>query len=182
MKEHFPFQEDTLKMWICWKQKTFRFWTQDSFKILDKGLLYTGLISATTAFMFFLFPELSISILFGNKYLPAVPLLRLFSLAMVPLALINIIMNFNLARERMGFIYSFIGFSILEVILIGMFHSSLNQVLLILIGVLTTLFTINIGLVWVDRRRAKVTVQRQIEKENLIWGIHLLQWLQEYVS
>jgi O-antigen/teichoic acid export membrane protein len=128
---------------------------QDSFHMLDKGLLYTGVISATTAFIFFLFPELSISTLFGNKYLAAAPLLRLFSLAMVPLALINIIMYFNLARDRTAFIYSFIGFSILEVILIALFHGSLSHVLFILIGVLTTLFVINLGIVSIDRRSTK---------------------------
>jgi O-antigen/teichoic acid export membrane protein len=122
------------------------------YKILDKGLLYTLAFSAIGVVVFLIFPELSIRILFGERFISAAPLLKFYGLAMMFMALISVLMNFNLARQKTGFIYTLgIGCAAL-ITMINLFHDSLLTVILIILSVNLVLSVVNILMVYQDRR------------------------------
>jgi O-antigen/teichoic acid export membrane protein len=60
------------------------------------------------------------------------PLLRVFGIVMSPFALINILIFYNLARHKTRFLYFLLSGTLLQVILLTIFHTSLPQVILIL--------------------------------------------------
>ncbi len=94
-----------------------------------------------------------IKLLFGAKFIPAAPLLKIFGLAMVPFTLVNLIMEFFLARHRTGFIYSLLAGFILQIALIWRYHQTLSQVIYVIIFVGTGLLLTNLGLVILEKRR-----------------------------
>lgn len=73
---------------------------RDPRPFLWKALSYTLLLSGTGALLCWLFPDLILGFLFGQKYLDASPLLRLYGMAMLPLALVLVLMNFVIAQGR----------------------------------------------------------------------------------
>lgn len=124
----------------------------NTFKILDKALFYTVGISMLGVLGFFLFPELAIKILFGNKFSNAAPLLKFYGLAMMFMAIMSILISFNLARHKTGFIYSLVVGCILLIILLNIFHSSLFTVIFIIMAVNFCLAAINLWMVYQDKR------------------------------
>jgi len=125
---------------------------KDTYGLLNKGLLLTAILAGTGMLSFLVMPEIMITFLFGNKFIEAAPLLRLFGVAMFPLALINIIINFNLARNKSRFIYSLVISCLLEVLLIIFFHNSLLYILYILIGNGILLLFLNIIFILIEKR------------------------------
>ena len=63
-------------------------------------------------------------------------------------------MFFNLAVHRLRFLYTFIVGSLAEILLIYMFHNSLQQVIYILLSVGCTLLVANVFLAWDDMRKS----------------------------
>ncbi|OGW51436.1 MAG: hypothetical protein A2Z50_01950 [Nitrospirae bacterium RBG_19FT_COMBO_42_15] len=122
------------------------------YKILDKGLLYTLAFSAIGVVVFLIFPELSIRILFGERFISAAPLLKFYGLAMMFMAIISVLMNFNLARQKTGFIYTFVIGCAALITMLSLFHDSLLTVILIILSVNLILLVINILMVYQDRR------------------------------
>jgi len=66
--------------------------------ILKKSLLLTLLASIAIAIVFFLIGKFAILILYGQAYLPSVPILYWLGLAMIPLSLLQSWMNYWLAK------------------------------------------------------------------------------------
>jgi len=129
----------------------------NAFRLLDRGMLYAGGIAGAGAIGYALFPELFLRMLFGGKYAAASPLLRLFGVAMVPLSLMAVLMHFNLAQRRTRFLISMAAACILEVVLIGVYHTDLHTVLWILLGVGGALCLGNVGeIVWERMRSEKL--------------------------
>lgn len=124
----------------------------DSFKILEKGLIYTVIISLAGVFGFFLFPELAITMLYGKKFIAAVPLLKFYGLAMMFMAIISILISFNLARHRNDFIYTLVAGCIVLAVLLHFFHNSLSTVIFIITAVNLCLVTVNLWMVYQDRK------------------------------
>lgn len=125
---------------------------QDTFKLLDKGLLYTFAIALAGVAGFTVFPETAIMLLFGQKYASAAPLLKYYGLAMTFLSIVSIFISFNLARHRTGFVYSLIAACAALVILIHYFHGSLMNVILIIAAVSACLALFNFFLIYRDRK------------------------------
>lgn len=124
----------------------------DAFKILDKGVLYTVAISLIGVLGFLLFPELAIKILFGNRFVAAAPLLKFYGLAMMFMAIISILINFNLARHRTEFIYSLGAGCVVLITLINLFHDSLLTVIFIIMAISISLAVVNLMMVYKDRK------------------------------
>lgn len=124
---------------------------QDTYRILGKGLVYTAFISIAGVLVFTFFPELILKIMFGNKFLTIAPLLKYYGLAMMFMALINILMNFNLARNRTGFLYSLGGGCLLLVLSIHLFHGSLLSVIMAVITLGFLLTGANFWMAYRDR-------------------------------
>ncbi len=84
---------------------------------------------AGTAFFIF-FPHLWLSLLYGQRYRAAAPLLPLFALFMSSLAVLNLLMQFTLARKDKRGLY-FMGFAfITQIIFILLWHQNLQAVVL----------------------------------------------------
>ncbi len=124
---------------------------RDAFAVLDRGLLVTALMSAAGVAAFALFPELAIRMLFGKRFIAAAPFLKLYGLAMAFMAVISVLISFNLARNRTGFIYSLAAASIALFALLHVFHGGLQAVMFVVLGVHTALAAFNLFLVYRER-------------------------------
>ena len=111
--------------------------------ILKKSLLYVGALCGTAALICLLFPGLIIRLLSGEEHLHCIPLARIFSVTMVFFALVYVFLFYHLSIHRLGFIYSLVLLTVLQVLLIILFHQSLSQVLYIMCGNAMLLFLIN---------------------------------------
>jgi len=125
---------------------------KDPFAILGKGLASSALLCAGGILFCFFFAHVII-LIFGSQYLPIVPLIRVFGAAITPLGLTFILLHFNLAQERTGFIYLLLGGALLEVILLSLFHNTLLQVLLILGIVGGLMFLALLSLILYEKKR-----------------------------
>lgn len=120
---------------------------KDSSSILKKSLLICVLLCSVGILTCFFFPRFIILTVFGSEYLNISSLLRVFGIAISPLVLVHLLINYNLARHRTKFLYVLVFGVVFYVILLSLFHSSLKQVVLILGSVGTLTLILNIGLV-----------------------------------
>ncbi len=108
--------------------------------VLNKCLGAVGLISGL-AFVFALFfPEFILKTLTGHSQPQAVNLVKFFALSMAFFALVNIFMIYNLSIHNMRYIYSLLIVSCVQLLSICLFHSTLEQVLTILVLGAVSLF------------------------------------------
>ena len=104
---------------------------EKSTKLLNGTLLYSAIISVAGIAVCFLASDLIASFIgkdprnFGRIG----ELIRYFGMAITPIALMNILIHYNLALHRMGFIYSIILGAAVFITSLVLFHSSLLQVL-----------------------------------------------------
>jgi O-antigen/teichoic acid export membrane protein len=105
---------------------------KDSKNLLLKAMGLTAVLSGFTVGLYVFYPSVVV-LLFGQKFSEAVSLIGLFGLTMFPFALVNIVINFYLARRDSGFIYLLAGSTILQMVLIMFFHQSLQQILTIML-------------------------------------------------
>lgn len=122
----------------------------NSYIILKKSVVLAGTLSCLGLQAYLFFPELLVTILMGAKHASTAPLVRFYGLAMLPFAFINIFMYYNLATHEMKFLYTLVAGSLLEILLIYMYHDSLRQVIYLLIVVGCTLLIPNAWLIWAD--------------------------------
>jgi O-antigen/teichoic acid export membrane protein len=120
---------------------------KDSSSILKKSLLICVFLCSVGILICFFFPRFIIVTVFGSKYLNISSLLRVFGIAISPLMVLHLLINYNLARYRTKFLYVLVFGVVFYVILLSLFHSSLKQVVLILGSVGTLTLILNIGLV-----------------------------------
>jgi O-antigen/teichoic acid export membrane protein len=118
-------------------------------RILRNSLAYVFLLSIAIVAGFWLFPDTVVTMLFGNQYPGAIPLIGMFGIALMLFSLINILLTFNMAIKRMTFLAPLVAFTVLEAALIYAFHASLMQVVNI---VTLSLFTLFIVWVIIDRK------------------------------
>jgi O-antigen/teichoic acid export membrane protein len=124
---------------------------KDASHILKKGLVYTALLAGGGVLLFWIMPEFLLGFLFGQRYLAAAPLLGIFGLAMFPMAMLGILISFNLARNQVKLIYPLLVGAIIQITLIHFYHQTLNQVLWIIVGMGTLLFITNLGMILRDK-------------------------------
>ena len=112
--------------------------------LLKKSLLYVGLMCGMSALFCFLFPELIIKFLSGEENPECIPLVRIFSVTMVFFALVYTLQFYHLSIHSSSIIYFLVLLTIIQVVLICMFHNTLSQVLYIMFGISVLLFLINL--------------------------------------
>lgn len=108
--------------------------------IFKKSLIITGLLSCIITLFYFLFPTLIVNAIFGSQYLEIVPLLGFFGIFMSLFSLSYICVLNKLAIGKKKFIWLIAAAVLFEIILISIFHSSLNQIVIILIALNLILF------------------------------------------
>ncbi len=118
---------------------------QDPMHLLLKALTYTIVLSGLGVLGYMMFPNFIMNLLFGQRYVDAASILGLYGLAMLPMGLLLIIMNYNLARNSAKFVKYLAVFTCFQIFLIVLIHQTLDQILWIMLGcggmaVLTILF------------------------------------------
>jgi len=117
--------------------------------LLRKSLLYTGSISLLIIAVFIIAPEFIVRILFGSKFMGINDLIVYFAVALAFLSVTNAIVFYDLATRKYRFLYILGIISLLEVVLISLFHDNTLMVVRILTALMSVLF---IG-VWFCEKR-----------------------------
>ncbi len=113
---------------------------RDARPLLHKALFLSICVLVFGMLICFLFPEFLLAVLTKKQQLTTaevssstlLPLLRTFGAAMSPFALSYVLIYYNLACNRTRFVYVLIVATVLEVILIAIFHATLLQVILVM--------------------------------------------------
>ncbi len=102
---------------------------QNSNKVFLLSFLMTLGISLGVLLIYYLFPVLSIKILFGQEYLDGSKYLFLFGIFMTLFALSSLIFNYFLSIEQTKVVYISIVVSLMQIIGILIWHGSIYQVI-----------------------------------------------------
>lgn len=117
-------------------------------KMLLKSLGLTAVVSAAAIIFCYFFPDFVIGLLFGAEYKGIAPVVKIFGAAILPLVLINVVMNYCLAIHRYAMIYIMYAGIILYAVLLWFFHASFMQVI-------TILFSVNLAILLLSLITAK---------------------------
>jgi O-antigen/teichoic acid export membrane protein len=90
--------------------------------------------------IYFLFPEVMVSLLFGNQYLPAAPYLFYFAVFLSLYALSSLLVNFYLSVKKVKTVVLPVIAASAQIVFIFLFHQSLSSVILVSIIILSLLF------------------------------------------
>lgn len=112
--------------------------------ILKKSLMAVGLLCIIANFFVFTFPVLILKLLTGSSHPEAASLVKYFSLSMSFFALNQILMLYHLSLRQLRYIYALVAAAILQVIAIWFLHSSLAEVLFILLAISVLLFILGV--------------------------------------
>ena len=108
--------------------------------LLNRCLMYTGIVSGAAAIGCLLFPSFVVNIVFGAEYIGAAPLIRLYGIAMFFFCLTVVLMYYNLAVHSLKYVYIFVFFTFLLIGLLSVFHSSMIEMITILLVTNVALF------------------------------------------
>lgn len=117
----------------------------DSRHLLLKALGATLSLSGSGAALFFLFPEMILRVFFGVHYMEAAPVLRFFGLAMLPMAILMVLMNYSIAKGERRFSCVLALGAFLEVAFICLRHDSLLKVVFVIMAVGVFLVAAGLG-------------------------------------
>lgn len=117
-------------------------------KILKQSLILVCLIGLVPVLLYFLWPELVITLLVGRKFLVMAPYLGWLGLAVFFVSLINFFANFFLSIQQTKFIYFLLAGILALVALIGFYHQTLWQIIWTLNGVMAGILLLLIGYFW----------------------------------
>lgn len=123
---------------------------QEPQNILKKALALMALLCSALTAVYFVFPHLMVNLLVGTNYALAVPLLGWFAVAASLFSFTNLLAVYYVSIHRKMFALLLLLFSIIEIALISMFHATLMQVILVMIGVQLVLLLLMSGYYFVD--------------------------------
>ncbi len=122
--------------------------SRESKGLLKKCLIYTSILCLVSVVGYNLFPEIVLKILTGKVSAEYILLGRFFSINMLLFALLNILLTYNLSINNFKFIKNLIFFTILQILMIVLFHKTLTFILFIILINALLLFFINMRLVF----------------------------------
>jgi O-antigen/teichoic acid export membrane protein len=117
--------------------------------------LVSGIILATTLII----PQFIVNVLFGEAYLSVAPMLWRYALATAVYALANVIITYRLSTDNgFGSVIAVLG-GVAQVVLLWLFHASLLQVVMVQIGLMSTMLLVLLvwdgRLAWQERKTRK---------------------------
>ena len=118
---------------------------KDTSKVLFKYVGYISVISAVIVLSCLVFPELIIQLLFGGEYSSMAPLLWKYAVATSMFALSNIFAYYFLSLDRYIPVVISGVFGLLQMALIVVYHSSLEEVVHMQILAMVLLLVLQIG-------------------------------------
>ncbi len=115
---------------------------QKSKKVLYKAMIFLAVLIGIFLFIAFIFPELVINIVVGNKYIAAAPVLKYITLAMAFLSFSALIVFYNLSIDwHKKLTAKILGSALfLQLAFLLLFHSNLEQFIKVILGVNIVLF------------------------------------------
>ena len=105
-----------------------------STSILAKAVGMTLVLSGGGAFFLYFFSDFIVKFIFGERYLSAVPIMTVFGIAMLPMSLCLLFMNFLLAQSKTRFIGFMAVATILEIVGIHFCRENIQDVLYVIMG------------------------------------------------
>jgi len=127
---------------------------EDARKLLMKSLLLTAGISALGIIFCAVFPKFVLwALTGGDKYYAITGIVRVFGAAILPLVLINVVINYSLAVKKYGFIYVMLAGVILYGALLWNFHSDFITVITIMFFVTLAILAGSLMLIYLPKRK-----------------------------
>ena len=123
--------------------------------VLFKYVLYILAIALAIVIGCACFPELAIQLLFGEDYLSMAPLLWKYATATGLFAVSNIFAYYYLSLDRYVPVIISGLFGLLQVALVVLFHTSLEEVVLVQIAVMVLLLLVQVAYFIIDSRRSE---------------------------
>lgn len=102
---------------------------EDFHKILWLSFLIVLAISGIISIIYFIVPNLMISLLFGKKYLEASFNLGIFAIFITLYSLCSLLINFFLSISKTRIVIFMFPFVFLQIVLICFWHSNINQII-----------------------------------------------------
>ncbi len=123
--------------------------------LLRRALTYFGIVLAAVLSAYAIAPMLIMTVLFGNGYSSIAGYLVWYALAMGLLSLAVIFMFYDVSAKRTEFRYPLIAFTAMQVVLLAMFHESIDQIIGVQIAVFLVLL---VSVVGIKRRVADIAL------------------------
>ena len=98
--------------------------SEGTVRIMRRSIILTLLLTGLLAMGFLLVPETVLRVLTNTAYLGAAPALQILGLSMMFFGLASLFMNYGLATDRHQYITFVLLFTVVEVLLLVLFHSS----------------------------------------------------------
>ncbi len=128
------------------------------FHVVDLSLLLVGCIGAALVVAYLAFPGL-VLLPYGPSFTPVASYLGTFAVALAMLALANLLINYFLSIARASFIAPLLGACALETVLIVLFHSSIWQIVTMVV-VSLGLLSLVMGVLYAGDRFAMKRVRQ----------------------
>lgn len=125
---------------------------KDTLPDLKRYLIWTGIMSGTVTFIYFIVPKQIMLLIGFGKYLSVAPLVGIIGVAMTFFALNNVLFLYQLSVHRFGFIRLLVLAAVAQAIFMWSFHSSLLTVALILLVNGSLLFATNFVIVFQSKK------------------------------
>ncbi|MBI2148952.1 oligosaccharide flippase family protein [Candidatus Woesearchaeota archaeon] len=106
---------------------------KENIHLLKKALLLITIVCLGVITGYLILPKLVVLILFGSKYIAITKYIAAFALVMSLFSYVYVIAFYNLSINRTNFVYYLFILNILEILLIIRFHSSLWQIIAVLL-------------------------------------------------
>jgi O-antigen/teichoic acid export membrane protein len=119
-------------------------------ELFDRALTYAALVGLAGAGLYWFASEPILRVVFGPGYVAAAPLVRWYGLAMLAVVLAIVVLNFQLARDRMGYVYLFAAGSVVELAYIWTAHASMVHVVQLVLLANAALFLAGLATVKLD--------------------------------
>lgn len=130
--------------------------------ILFKYIMYIAIIASVIIIACALFPKLAILMLFGDSYLAIAPLLWKYALATGLFAISNIFAYYYLSLDKYIPVILSAIFGILQVVLIVIYHSNLQEVVYMQIITMVLLLIVQVTFFITDQE-----IKDKYQKQNL---------------
>ena len=106
---------------------------KSSLQLLKTTLKYSFALCLTAATFIFIFSDAIVGLLLKSSYSLQVPgLLRVFTFALIPYALITVLIYYNIAAHRIKVLWVLFAGTIMHVLLLNNFRNSLTEIVYIL--------------------------------------------------
>jgi len=112
---------------------------KSTMKLLNRSLIYTGLLSGAAAATFVIFPDL-VGTIFGKTYLGAASIAGIYVVAMAVFSLTWIVAQYCLAVNDLRYTYLLVAFTAVEFLVLAFLHGSVLRMAEILLAVNLLLF------------------------------------------